>query len=30
MIVDLLNLFEPEPDSLLRQISEHIGDDVLE
>jgi hypothetical protein len=30
MIVDLLNLFEPEPDGLLRQISEHIGDDVLE
>lgn len=30
MIVDLLNLFEPEPDCLLRQISEHVDDDVLE
>jgi hypothetical protein len=30
MIVDLLNLFEPEPDGLLRQISEHVNDEVLE
>jgi hypothetical protein len=30
MIVDLLNLFEPEPDGLLRQISEHVDDEVLE
>jgi len=30
MIVDLLNHFEPEPDGLLRQISEHVDDEVLE
>lgn len=30
MIVDLLNLFDPEPDCLLRQISEHVDDEVLE
>jgi hypothetical protein len=30
MIVDLLNRFEPEPDGLLRQISEHVDDEVLE
>lgn len=30
MIVDLLNQFEPEPDSLLRGISIHIDDEILE
>jgi len=30
MIVGLLNRFEPEPDGLLRQISERVDDEVLE
>lgn len=30
MIVDLLKLFDPEPDCLLRRISEHVDDEVLE
>jgi hypothetical protein len=30
MIVDLLARFEPEPDGLLRQISEHVSDELLE
>lgn len=29
MIIDLLNAFEPEADGLLRQISEHVDDEVL-
>ncbi|MFC5863058.1 hypothetical protein ACFPT7_12200 [Acidicapsa dinghuensis] len=29
MIVDFLNLFEPDPEGLLRQISEHVNDEVL-
>jgi hypothetical protein len=30
MIADLLSRFEPEPDGLLRQMSEHVSDEVLE
>jgi hypothetical protein len=30
MIVELLNQFDPEPDVLLRAISKHVGDKVLE
>jgi hypothetical protein len=30
MIVDLLKLFEPESEGLLRQISEHVDDEILE
>jgi hypothetical protein len=30
MIVELLNRFEPEPEGLLREISKHIDDEVLE
>src|ERR1700759_2204844 len=30
MIVDLLNRFRPEPDVLLRAISAHISDEMLE
>jgi hypothetical protein len=30
MIVDLLNRFDPEPDALLREISKHVDDEMLE
>lgn len=30
MIVDLLSHFEPEPEGLLRQISDHVDDRILE
>lgn len=30
MIVELLKLFEPESEGLLRQISQHVDDEVLE
>jgi hypothetical protein len=30
MIVNLLKEFDPEPDGLLRKISEHINDDMLQ
>ena len=30
MIVELLNRFDPEPDVLLRAISAHVSDEMLE
>jgi hypothetical protein len=30
MIIDLLNQFEPEPDILLREISQYVTDEMLE